>query len=54
MEDLIELFSRGFIYISGLEYGYYVLERESKAIASVYWEKDKMQIRLPHAFRLAL
>jgi len=53
-EDLIELFSRGFIYISGLEYGYYVLERESKAIASVYWEKDKMQIRLPHAFRLAL
>ncbi|MEJ2542879.1 MAG: RsmB/NOP family class I SAM-dependent RNA methyltransferase [Calditrichaceae bacterium] len=53
-EQVQELFSTGFIQISGLEYGYYVLERESKAIASVYWEKEKLQIRLPHVFRLAL
>jgi len=53
-EDLIELFSSGFIHISGLEYSYYVLESESKAIASVYWDKDKLQIRLPHVFRLMI
>ena len=51
-EQLQELFSAGFIYISGLEYGYYMLERETKAIASVYWENEKLQIRLPHVFRL--
>ena len=53
-EQLTELFANGFIHISGLEYGYYVLERESKAIASVYYENGNLQIRLPHAFRLTL
>ncbi len=53
-EALQELFSCGSIPILDLEYGYYVLERESKAIASVYCEKNNLQIRLPHAFRLAL
>lgn len=53
-EKLQELFSCENVPILGLEYGYYVLERESKAIASVYCEKNNLQIRLPHAFRLAL
>ena len=53
-EQLQKLFSCGCLPILGLEYGYYILERESKAIASVYCEKNNLQIRLPHAFRLAL
>ena len=52
--ELTELFANGFIQISSLEYGYYVLERDSMAIASVYWEDGKLRIRLPHAFRLDL
>jgi len=54
IEELKELFSSGSVYFPGLEKDYYVLEHESKAIASVYCEKNILQIRLPHAFRLAL
>lgn len=53
-EQFRGLFSTGFIPVSNLKYGYYILERGSKAIASVYWEKGKLQIRLPHTFRLVL
>ncbi|MEJ2052643.1 MAG: RsmB/NOP family class I SAM-dependent RNA methyltransferase [Calditrichaceae bacterium] len=53
-KQLISFFADGSMKITGLEYGYYVLERESKAVATLYSANGQIKIRLPHVFRLAV
>ena len=52
--DLKKLFLNSELDGTELEYGYYALEYAQDLIASVYVEKGKMKIRVPHKFNLVL
>ena len=53
-KELQVLFSEGKIELDDIGNGYYVLERNEKAIGSLYVESGRAQLRLPHKFRLVL
>jgi hypothetical protein len=52
--DLKKLFLTGELEDTEFEYGYYALEYAQDLIASVYVEKGKIKIRVPHKFNLIL
>ena len=52
--SLNNLFNKGELTINEFEDGYYVLTRKQNPFASVYVEKGKMRIKLPHSFNLIL
>jgi len=49
--DLTALFSQHSIRNPGLQNGYYVLDHQSRVLASLYADKENLKVRLPHAFR---
>jgi len=53
-EQMLEIFTNGKMDLPGIGNGYYVIEWQGKGVASVYVEKEKGQMRLPHKFRLVL
>ncbi len=53
-EQMMKIFAQGKMELPGLGNGYYVIEWQEQVIASIYVEKEKGQIRLPHKFRLVL
>ena len=53
-EQMLEIFTNGKMDLPGIGNGYYVIEWQGKVVASIYVEKEKGQMRLPHKFRLVL
>ena len=52
--SLKSLFKKGELTNNEFEDGYYVLTRKHNPFASIYAEKGKMRIKLPHSFNLIL